>query len=181
MNYTPEEREEMKKKSANIKVETLLNFLAIIDVAFKGGVFRGSDASFVGRVYDTIQNAIDNSLNSTRTREPMREPMREPIREPIREPRQAIVHQQYQNQYQPVQPQQYQPIQQPIQQQAQQQVPQYVPMNNNSGMPMPEALKPMQYEDRHKPTPEMPDALKPQETRTKVETAAQQLSYNPIV
>ena len=66
MEFTKEEQEEAFRKTATVKVQVLVNILKIIDISCKHGIFKPSELSHIGSVYDIINEGVEKAMMSVR-------------------------------------------------------------------------------------------------------------------
>jgi hypothetical protein len=64
--YSREEQEEAFKKNASIKVGILFQMLQIIELANKRNLFKASELSYVGSIYDSINERVEKALLTVR-------------------------------------------------------------------------------------------------------------------
>lgn len=64
--YSKEELEEAGKKNVAIKVSVLFQVLKIIDVAHQRGLFKASELSTVGSVYDAVNERVEKAIATVR-------------------------------------------------------------------------------------------------------------------
>jgi hypothetical protein len=196
--FTKEEQDEAAKKTVTIKVATLFQMLKIIDVAHQRGLFKASEMSYIGSIYDTINERVEKALIAVRTNgngndnqrihsQELPPPITLSNRESETNMEQMLERQKMERMNQN--------NQQQVQQQQQQQVPQYQPMNNQpmpinnqpmpmnnqpmpiNNQPMPMNNQPMpinnqapQYQPPQPPQPPLPLALQPQNTSVRDES-----------
>ena len=59
---TEEERLNVLKKTAVIKLDTVFQILKCFDVASNRGAFKGNELSFVGSIYDTLNAGLNGAF-----------------------------------------------------------------------------------------------------------------------
>ncbi len=62
MSLTEEDKKRVLEKNATIKLDTVFQIIKCLDVASNRGAFRGNELSFVGSVYDTINNGLTKAF-----------------------------------------------------------------------------------------------------------------------
>ncbi len=62
MEYTKEEQERAFTKNVNIKVSVLVQLLNIINISCERGAFKADEMSFVGKLYDSINNGVETAM-----------------------------------------------------------------------------------------------------------------------
>lgn len=65
-NYTKEETLKAFEYSAQVKIETLVKIMKIIDITINRGTFKASEITPVGVVYDSISKGVIQALNKAK-------------------------------------------------------------------------------------------------------------------
>ena len=61
---TEEQKDQVLKQDASIKLVAVYNIIRCLDVATSRGAFKGNELSFVGTIYDMLNSGLNNAFTA---------------------------------------------------------------------------------------------------------------------